>query len=132
MQPKQPADTSVKRRQRNPLPAKSPDNTVAEVQPVVPSEVEKGELQLQEEAQARVETERKQQANTLRWVVGLWVLILVSLWMAFMASLLISMACGCSKMSDQVMLGVLGSTTASILGVCVWVVRSLFPSAENP
>ena len=73
--------------------------------------------------------EQKQKID-LRGIVAYWVLGLVSAWMLFLMVLISTQAANCSHLSDAVILGLIGGTTVNIIGVCIWVVRSLFPSKE--
>ena len=130
------ADTNPRRK---PLPATTPqieglaEAIFTEVLPEPPSRETMAEYDLEIE-RARTEVLKnlkREQDLTLRWIVGIWVLILVSLWMVLVAVLLISDACDCSKMSESTRLGVLGSTTVSVIGVSVVVVTSLFPKTAS-
>lgn len=78
-----------------------------------------------------MKVDEHQQKIGLRGIVAYWVLGLVSVWMAFLMVLIGCQAANCAHLTDAVILGLIGGTTVNIIGVCIWVVRSLFPSNDT-
>ena len=77
------------------------------------------------------EKERFKQDTGQRKTLVIWMMIVVSLWLAFTCGIVITELYIQKKLSDTVLCMLLGTTTANVLGLAMIVLRGLFPQNKK-
>ena len=75
--------------------------------------------------------ERYADTSSLRRRTAKWVMWIVSLWLAGVLVVLVCTGFGCFTLSNQVLIALLTTTTANILGLPLVVLRGLYPKEEE-
>ena len=75
--------------------------------------------------------ERYADTSSLRRRTAKWVMRIVSLWLAAVIVVLVGTGWECFTLSNQVLIALLTTTTANILGLPLVVLRGLYPKEEE-
>ena len=75
--------------------------------------------------------ERYADTSSLRRRTAKWVMWSVSLWLAGVLVVLVCTGLGCFTLSNRVLIALLTTTTANILGLPLVVLRGLYPKEEE-
>ena len=81
----------------------------------------------------QLENNEHENIINLRKILSVIVTIGVFLWMFFVGSVIVCVACGCfnAKLSDTVLLSLIGGSTANILGMMTIILIFLFPPKHH-
>lgn len=60
-----------------------------------------------------------------------WVMVVISLWLFLVLVILFMLGCGCLHLSENIIITLLVTTTANILGMAYLVLGDLFPKGEG-
>lgn len=90
----------------------------------LPKDIDKSDMAEQERLRFQQDTEQRK-------TLVIWMMVVVSLWLAFTCSVVITELCFYNKLSDTVLCMLLGTTTANVLGLAMIVLRGLFPQSKK-
>ena len=83
--------------------------------------------------QIKLKLERYQQNTEYRSLLAIWTMIVVTVWLIIVIGILLfdTDCCGKQKLSDSVLIALLGTTTLNVLGLSYIVLKGYFASSEK-
>ena len=107
---------------------RKPDNIKdADLSPLEEQEIERYK---QEAERAKEELARYKQDTKERKTLSKWVRCIVPVWLGFTATSFLLNGYGCISVSESVMITLLGTTTANVLGLGYILLKGLFPEEK--